>query len=76
MEAQQRHYQIRKYVFCEIIDGACSDEHDITAKLAPNCKTCREYLLWKKSKLTTSEYLKKVHEEYLDKFVPGWKNDK
>lgn len=76
MVAQPRHYQIRKYVFCDIIDGACTDEQDITARLAPDCKTCREYILWKKSKLTTGEYLEKVHEEYLDESMPGWRNDK
>jgi len=76
MVKQTRHYQILKYVLCDIIDGPCTEVQDITAKLAPDCKTCREYTLWKKSKLTTSEYLKKVHEEYLDETAPGWRDSK
>ena len=75
MNKEQRHYQIRKYVFCDIIDGACTDEHDVSARLTPNCKECNIYQKWKESRLTMSEYLKKEQEDYLDESVPGWRLD-
>lgn len=76
MPKQARHYQIRKYVFCDIIDLECTDEQDITARLTPNCKECDIYQKWKKSGLTIPEYIKKEHEDYLNESMPGWRNDK
>jgi len=75
MPKQPRHYQIRKYVFCDVTDGPCTDEQDVTARQTPKCTECEEYINWKKSGLNISEYLKKQHEDYLDKSMPGWRND-
>ena len=74
MTKKPRHYQIRKYVFCDIIDDACSDEFDITSKLRPNCASCKVYAEWKKSKLTINEYLDRETERYLDESMPRRKN--
>ena len=74
MTKKSRHYQIRKYVICDIIDGACTDEHDVTVRLSPDCTSCKIYIDWKKSKLTIAEFLKKLHEKYLDESMPGRKN--
>jgi len=71
-----RHYQIRKYVFCDIIDGACTDEQNVTVRLTPNCKECKEYINWKESKLNILEYSDKQTNDYLDKSMPGWRDDK
>lgn len=72
---KKRHYQIRKYVFCDIMDGACTEEADITDYISPDCKSCKIYHDWKKSGLTPNEYVKKQHEDYLDESMPGWRDD-
>jgi len=76
MAVKDRHYQIRKYVFCDIIDGACTDEADVTDRLTPDCKECEEYQRWKKSGLTAIEFHVKEHEDYLDESMPGWRDSK
>lgn len=73
MLTQKRHYQIRKYVFCDIINDACTPETDITTTLTPNCKNCNDFIMWKKSGLTIPEYLNKLHEDYLDESMPRWR---
>ena len=63
----QKHYQIRKRVVCDLVDGECTDEQDITASVKPNCKNCREYKEWKESGLELMEYFNKyvrVDENY------------
>ena len=76
MVAQARHYQIRKYVVCDIIDGVCMDEQDVTIKMTPNCKECNDYKRWKESGLSIEEYLKKEYEDYLDESMPGWRSSR
>lgn len=43
-----KHYQIRKRVVCDIIDGECKEEQDITTSIKPDCKNCELYKDWKK----------------------------
>jgi len=76
MPEQHRHYQIRKYVVCDIIDGVCIDEQDVSTKIAPNCTKCDDYKRWKESGLSIEEYLKRDYENYLDESMPGWRNNK
>ena len=59
----QRHYQIRKRTVCDLVDGECSDEVDITSSVAPDCKNCRYYKEWKESGLELMEYYNKFVRE-------------
>jgi len=59
-----KHYQIRKRVVCSIIDGECVEEQDITISIKPNCKQCRDYLNWKQSGLTVTEFVKQNYAQF------------
>jgi len=55
----QKHYQIRKRVVCDLIDGECIDERDISVRISPVCKDCRYYKEWKESGLDLMSYFNK-----------------
>lgn len=55
----QKYYQIRKRVVCDLIDGECVDERDISVQIKPNCKFCRYYKEWKETGLDLMSYFNK-----------------
>lgn len=55
---KHKHFQIRKRVVCDLINGDCTDEQDITISMTPNCKECRYYKEWKSSGLNLKTYIK------------------
>lgn len=56
---KEKHYQIRKRVVCDLVDGECVDEQDITTRMKPDCKDCRYYKYWKESGLNLKEFYNK-----------------
>ena len=64
-----KHYQIRKRVFCDILDAYCTDEYDITAALTPDCESCSEYKEWKKSGLLPVKYAELKRKEFYDEYI-------
>lgn len=59
----EKHYQIRKRVVCDLIDGECIDERDITSCIKPDCNDCRYYKEWKESGLDLKSYFNKFVRE-------------
>lgn len=64
-----KHYQIRKRVFCDLIGGYCTDEHDITVAVTPDCKSCSVYGEWKESGLLPVEYDELKRKEFYDEYI-------
>ena len=53
-----KHYQIRKRVVCDIIEGECVEEQDITTSIKPDCNKCHIYFNWKQSGLSINDFVK------------------
>jgi hypothetical protein len=60
----KRHYQIRKRVICDLVEGECTDEQDITIPLTPDCKNCCYYKEWKESGMTLELFIHNMMVRY------------
>ena len=65
-----KHYQIRKRVFCDLLNAYCTDEYDMTVALTPNCESCSEFKAWKESGLLPAEYAELKRKEFYDEYIP------
>lgn len=50
-----KHYQIRKFVICDIIGQRCTEDYPYSSDITPDCKNCKDY----------KDYLERKHNEEL-----------
>ena len=55
-----RVYELRSFYRCKVIDEICGHTADFQmVGSSPDCKNCQDYLRWKKSGLTLTQWRNK-----------------
>lgn len=64
-----KHYNIMKYIICDLSGERCGEDRPYNSRFVPVCDKCEYFIEWGGSGLSVHEYHKKMRKKANDDYL-------